>query len=107
MAFGCFILRNWPQPRDAFAAAGLLGGGVAVLALAFLVLLLTDASPWVLTPLLLIFFADSLVHRLPAGTGLLRQSLQPVYLLLLGAVPGALAVVFAWYTGQSDSLYYQ
>ena len=66
---------------------------------AFLILLLTDVSPWVLTPLLLIFFVDWLVHRLPAGTGLLRQSLQPVYLLLLGAVPGALAVVFAWYTG--------
>jgi hypothetical protein len=106
-AFGGFLLWNWPQPRYPFAAAGLLGGGIAVLALAFLVVLLTDATPWVLTPLLLIFFLDSLAHRLPAGAGLLRQSLQPVYLTVLGAVAGALAVLVAWYGGQSDSLYYQ
>lgn len=80
---------------------------MSVLALAFLVLLLTDVSPWALTPLVLIFFADSLSRRLPAGAGLLRKSLQPVYLVLLGTVPGVLAVVFVWLTQQSDSLYYQ
>jgi len=106
-AFGGFMLLNWPRPRYPFGAAGLLGGGMAVLALAFLLMLLTDVSHWALTPLLLIFFADSLSRRLPAGTGLLQQGLQPVYLVLLGAVPGALAVVLAWLTEQSDSLYYQ
>lgn len=106
-AFGGFMVWNWPQPRYHFGAAGLLGGGMAVFALAFLVVLLTDVSPWVLTPLLIIFFTDSLSRRLPAGAGLLRQSLQAVYLVVLGVVPGALAVVFAWLTEQSDSLYYQ
>jgi hypothetical protein len=106
-AFGGFMLWNWPQPRYRFGAAGLLGGGMSVLALAFLVLLLTDVSPWALTSLVLIFFADSLSRRLPAGAGLLQKSLQPVYLVLLGTVPGALAVVFAWLTEQPDSLYYQ
>lgn len=106
-ALGGFMLWNWPQPRYPFGAAGLLGGGMAVLALAFLAVLLTDASPWTLAPLILIFFADSLSRRLPAGGGLLRQTLQPVYLLLVGAVPGAAAVVLAWLSGQSDNLYYQ
>lgn len=106
-ALGGFLLWNWPKPRYSFGAAGLLGGGMAVLALAFLALLLTDVSPWTLTPLVLIFFADSLSGRLPAGAGLLRQTLQPVYLVLVGAIPGAVAIALAWLTRESDSLYYQ
>lgn len=106
-ALAGFMLWNWPRPRYPFGAAGLLGAGVPVLALALLTLLLTDVSPWSLTPLVLIFVADDLSRRLPAGTGLLRQTLQPVYLALLGAVPGAAAVALAWLTRQPDSLYYQ
>ena len=106
-ALGGFMLWNWPKPRYPFGAAGLLGGGMAVLALAFLAMLLTDASAWTLTPLVLIFFADSLSRRLPAGAGLLRQALQPVYLVVVSAIPGAVAIALAWLTGESDSLYYQ
>ena len=106
-AFGGFLLWNWPWPRYPFAAAGLLGGGVAVLGLAFLVLLLTDVSPWALTPLALIFFSDALSRRLPAGKGLIQQGLRPIYLVLLGSIPGALAVAIAWLMEPSDSLYYQ
>jgi UDP-N-acetylmuramyl pentapeptide phosphotransferase/UDP-N-acetylglucosamine-1-phosphate transferase len=106
-ALAGFMLWNWPRPRYPFGAAGLLGAGAPVLALALLTLLLTDVSPWSLTPLVLIFVADDLSRRLPAGTGLLRQTLQPVYLVLVGSVPGAVAVALAWLTRQPDSLYYQ
>ncbi len=106
-ALGGFMVWNWPQPRYPFGAAGLLGGGMVVLALALLTLLLTDVTSWTLTPLVLIFFADTLSRRLPAGTGRLRQILQPLYLLLVGSLPGAAAIALAWFTGESDSLYYQ
>jgi len=106
-ALGGFMLWNWPRPRYPFGAAGLLGAGVPVLTLALLTLLLTDVSPWSLTPLVLIFVADPLSRRLPAGTGRLRQTLQPVYLALVASVPGAAAVALAWLTRQPDSLYYQ
>lgn len=106
-ALGGFMLWNWPRPRYPFGAAGLLGAGVPVLTLALLTLLLTDVSPWSLTPLVLIFVADPFSRRLPAGTGLLRQTLQPVYLVLVASVPGAAAVALAWLMRQPDSLYYQ
>ena len=34
-------------------------------------------------------------------------ALQPVYLVAVGAVPGAVAIALAWLTGEPDSLYYQ
>lgn len=106
-AIGGFALWNWPKARYPFAAAALFGSGLPLLALAALTLLLTDAPPWALVPLVLVFFSDLVSTRLPAGRGASRDVLQPIYLALVAAMPAALGIALAVFSGQADDLYYR
>jgi hypothetical protein len=105
-AIGGFALWNWPDSRFPLRAAGVIAVGVALLALVAVTFLLTDASPIALIPLIFIFFANTVSRRLPAGTGRLRQALEPIYLALTAAVPVALAIVLAQVLAETDSAYY-
>jgi hypothetical protein len=106
-AIGGFALWNWPRARYPFGAAALIGGGLPLLALAALTLLLTDAPPWALAPILFIFFADLVSRRLPPQGGTARRVLEPIYLALVAALPAALAISLALLAGQTDDLYYR
>jgi hypothetical protein len=107
-AVGGFTLWSWPVARFPFAASGTFAALVPLLALAAITTLLTKAPAWVLAPLLLVFFADLVSGRLPAGSGRWREALQPVYLGLIAALPAALAValaIFAAGSGGDADLY--
>lgn len=96
-AVGGFALWSWPVARFPFAAGGNFAALIPLLALAAVTTLLTKAPVWALAPLLLVFFADLVSSRLPAGSGRWREALQPVYLAVIAAIPAALAVGLAVY----------
>jgi hypothetical protein len=105
-AVGGFMLWNWPKRRDDFAYSGLFGAAGALLILTGLVLLLTDARPLAIAMLGLIFCADLVSSRIPPTEGQLGQMLRPIYLILVAAIPIALAVVLSIYAPEEDSPYY-
>lgn len=105
-AIGGFALWNWPTARFPFDAAGVLGAGVGVLALAALILLLTEIRPWALLALAFVFLADPIARRLPVGR-LRRQSIEPIYVALLALVPAVVSVLLAAPPQPGDDLYYR
>jgi len=109
-AIGGFALWSWPVARFSFAAGGTFAALIPLLALAAITTLLTKAPVWVLAPLILVFFADLVSNRLPAGSGRWREALQPVYLAVIAALPAGLAVglaVLAAGGGGDADLYYR
>lgn len=85
-----FLAWNWFGGAP-FLGSALLGGGGAAMALAGAVALGGRASPLALAVLLLILFADGTASRLPSGSGLVRQAVQPLLLALLCLLPIGLA----------------
>ena len=105
-AVGGVTLWNWPTVRFPCGAAGVVGGGSVLLALMALTFLLTDASLVALAPLVFVFFANTVSRRLSVS-GRLRGVLDPIYLVLVAAVPAVLAIVLAHVFAPTDNAYYQ
>jgi hypothetical protein len=91
-AVGGYALWNWPKPRHAFGAAGLLGAGLAWVSLALLTLLLTDVRPGALLALACVFAAAPVARRVPLGRWN-RRLAEPLLIALLAAIPVAAALV--------------
>lgn len=106
-ALGGFVLWNWPAARLPFHAAGIAVGGLGCLALALLLLLLTDIRPWALLALPLIFAAAPVSRRLPVPRQLSRAAVEPVYIVLIGLLPMVAAVLLAQPPAPTDDLYYR
>ena len=70
-------------------------------------MLLTRIAPWALLPLPFVFAASALARRLPAPRGLGREVIEPVYIVLIGALPAALTVLLAAPAPATDDLYYR
>lgn len=101
-----FLLWNWPQARDLLGASVLLGVTLPLLALAFITVLLTQAPAWSLAPLAALFFLDNLARRLWVPRERWRHASQPLYVLILGSMPVALAIALAMLAKTPDGAYY-
>ncbi len=105
-AVGGFALWNWPVSRYPFGTVGIVSGGSALLALAAVTLLLTDASPIALATLALVFFANTISRRIPTKTPQHGRVLEPVFLALVAAIPVVLAMVLAQVLTPTGDDYY-
>jgi hypothetical protein len=91
------MLWNWPLARFPFGAAAVLGAGGALAAMVTNMAFYTKSSALAMVCLLPIFFADAVADQVPLPRGALGQSLRPVVLALLAAIPVGLAVgIGAW-----------
>jgi hypothetical protein len=106
-AIGGFALWNWPNARLPFHATGVAVSGIGCLALALLLVLLTEIRPWALLPLPLVFAAGSVVRRLPMPRRLSRRALEPVFITLIGLLPMLATIMLAQSPVSADDLYYQ
>lgn len=93
-AVGGYAIWNWPKPRYAFGAAGVLGPGLSLLLLAMLTLLLTKVRPLALLLLALVFGVGFIVRRIPMGR-LDRRVVEPLLITLLAAIPAVAAALLA------------
>jgi hypothetical protein len=91
-ASGGFMVWNWPLARFPLGAAAVLGAGGALAAMVTNMVFYTKSSALAIVCLLPIFFADAVADQVPLPRGVLGQSLRPVVLALLAAIPVSLAV---------------
>lgn len=91
-AVGGYALWNWPKPRHAFGAAGILSAGIAWVMLALLTLLLTDVRPGALLVLAMVFAAAPVARCVPLGR-LDRRIAEPVLIAVVAAIPAAAAAL--------------
>jgi hypothetical protein len=96
-ASGAYLLWNWPKPRFAFGAAGVLGLAVPAILIAAQMGLYTRAEPVSLALIVLTPFAAVPLARLKLGSEGLRTTLRPLFAGVLGAIPvaAALAITYA------------
>jgi hypothetical protein len=93
---GGFVLCAWLMPSFRLGLAGAYGGGMALLATATVLALYTKSSPLAISVLILVFFLDSAVDRLPSGNGTLGRILRPVWMGALGLIPLSAATGIAY-----------
>lgn len=99
-ALGGFLIWNWPKPRFALGAGGLLPTLALLAALATQLALFTKIEAYVLIPLGLGLFTGLAIPKPAAGV------LRPIVLGVATALPVALAVLIAYLTTpQSTSPY--
>lgn len=95
-AAGGFVLCAWFMPSFRLGQAGTYGGGIALLSIATILALYTKSSPLALAMLILVFFLDSVVDRLPATSGALGRILRPVWMGALALMPVGAAAGIAY-----------
>lgn len=88
-ATGGYVLWNWPSPRDAFGAAGVLGGGGAFLALSTIMVQFTETNTLALAFVLLVFLCPVVARATRYGKG---GASAPVATGVISLVPVALAL---------------
>ena len=105
-ALGGFMLWNWPVNRFAFNRAALLGAGLPFLFLVAQAAFFTRAPAAALALLIPMFFSDSLAYRLVRGGSRGANTMRPIVVGLLAAIPAlAAAGVALWLGGAGDDLY--
>ncbi len=88
-ATGGYVLWNWPSPRDAFGAAGVLGAGGAFLALTTIMVQFTETNTLALAFVLLVFLCPVVARATRYGKG---SASAPVATAVICLVPVALAL---------------
>ena len=104
---GGFVLCAWFMPSFRLGQAGIYGGGIALLSIATVLALYTKSSLLALAVLILVFFLDSVVERLPASAGTLGRILRPVWMGVLALVPlaGAAGIAYMMSSGSAGGGY--
>lgn len=101
-----FLVWNWPRSRDLLGPSVLLGATLPLLLLALITVLLTRAPVWALAPLAALFFLAPAARLIPAPRARWRDAVQSIFVLILGCVPIAIAVVLALSVETPDDPYY-
>ncbi len=101
-AVGGFYLWNWPRPRYPLGVFGVLGAGLALLALSTGLLRFTAAGPWPFLLLILVFYADMPANRPHTQHQPRTRWYRPLVIVAIAALPAFAAVGAAyWLAGQS------
>ncbi len=95
-ACGAYLIWNWPKPRFAFGAAGVLGLAVPAIFIAAQMGLYTRAEPISLALLALTPFCALPLSRLKLEPERLRTTLRPLLAGTLGAIPVAAALTITY-----------
>ena len=95
-ACGAYLIWNWPKPRFAFGAAGVLGLAVPAILIAAQMGLYTRAEPISLALLVLTPFAALPLSRLELAPERHRTALRPLLAGTLGAIPVAAALTVTY-----------
>jgi hypothetical protein len=95
-ASGAYLIWNWPKPRFAFSAAGVLGLAVPAILIAAQMGLYTRAEPVSLALIVLTPFAALPLSRLELAPERLRTALRPLLAGTLGAIPVAAALTITY-----------
>ncbi len=102
-AAGGFVLCAWFMPSFRLGVAGACGGGLVLVSMATILALYTRSNPIALSFLILVFFLDSVVDRLPVSSGTLGRVLRPVWMGVLGLIPVGAAFGVAYLMSGSSS----
>jgi hypothetical protein len=104
---GGFALWNWPRARLPLHTAGIAVGGIGGIAIALLLLLLTDIQPAALVAIAAICLAGPLSRRLPVPERWSRAAAEPVYIAVIGLLPLIAGVLLATPPALPDDPYYR
>ena len=100
VATGGFALWNWPMVRFPPGVTLLLGAGGALIAIAGLLVLFTEASRLALALLVLVFFADTFAAGVRVGRGRLERVLAPAVIAGAAAILVLAAAAVAFFLGE-------
>ena len=101
-----FLTLVFAGNRFGFGAVGAFGGGGALLAICYVLVMFTEGvSFWALAVLALVFLTDLVPVKARFGGTVVRRAMQPVMLTVIAAIPAGLAVLIAFLTGDGASPY--
>jgi hypothetical protein len=93
-----WVVCNWPNRRLSFGAAGLLGWGGAVMALAAHMALSSQVNGFIVLIVLLGLVVEPLARGVVAGNSFTRaEAIAPLAIAVLIAIPAAIAVALVVY----------